>query len=113
MWIFNERLPGYFSVSDIVPIEFSEPGVVFDVFSVIACSQALRGVGVQQVQDDVSRPQGEEIRKFYDAFQYFFVDVARFVVVVEGRVTCEEFVDEDTDAPVIHCFSVSCFIGFL
>ena len=63
MRVLDGRFPGHFGISDIVPVELSEPGVLLDVFAVVAGPQSLSGVGVEKAQDDVSGPEGEELGK--------------------------------------------------
>ena len=63
MRVLDGRFPWHFGVSDIGPVELSEPGVLLNVFAVVAGPQSLGGVGIEKAQDDVSGPEGEELRK--------------------------------------------------
>jgi len=105
--------PWHLCVSNVTPVEFSEPGVLLYLLPVVASPQSLRRIGVQQAQNHVSRPQGEKLREFNNSFQYLFVDVARLLVVVERRVPSEQLIDEDADSPVIHRLPIARLVRLL
>lgn len=47
--VLNWRFPRHFCISDIQPVEISEPGMLFYVFSVVLGSQPALRVGVEQI----------------------------------------------------------------
>lgn len=110
--ILDGRLPGYLGIADIGPVELAEPGVLLNVLPVVAGAEAFGRIGVEEAENDVLGPQREELRELDHALEYFLVDVLGFLVVVEGRVTGEQFVDEDADAPVVDGLAVAGLVCF-
>lgn len=113
MRVLDRRLPGHLRISDVKPIEVPEPRVLLYVFSVILGPQSALRVGIEQAEDEVLGSEGEEVWELDDPFEYFFIDVSGFIIVVERRVACQELVNKNADAPIIHSFAVPTLVALL
>lgn len=111
MGVFDGRLPRHFCIADICPIELAEPSVLLDVFAVVARTQPFGRVGVEKAENDVLSAKREELWKLNNAFKDLLVDVLGLLIVVEGRVAGQQLVDEDSNAPVVHCLAVAGLVG--
>ena len=105
--------PGHPRVPDVGPVELLEPLVLLDVVAVVAGAEPALGVGVEEAEDEVLGAQGEEVGELDDPLEDLLVDVAGLVVVVERRVTGQQLVDEDADAPVVDLLAVAALVGLL
>lgn len=113
MWVFDRRFPGHLRVADVGPVELAEPGVLLDVLAVVARAEPFGRVGVEKTEDDVLGAQREELGELNHALQDLLVDVLGLLVVVEGRIAGQQLVDEDSNAPVIHCLAVARLVCLL
>lgn len=105
--VLDGRFPWDFCITNVSPVELSEPGMLLDILTVIASSKPLSRIRIKKTENNMLGSQRKELWKLNDSFKNFFVDIPGLFVVVEWRIASEQLIDENTNSPIINCFSIA------